>query len=99
MCRRPSVLGLLFLLVLYLSLLGGSTFEMADYSWTPAYFDDDDGDFLPFVLSERAPGAPPPLVMWQPVIGVSLAVVVLLVSAQSLVAPARSRLRAPPLFS
>ncbi len=95
--RAPRrVVGLL-LVAFYLVLAVGATFTLADFSWTPSYFDDDDDDFLQNLLSDHTPMLSVPPVVWFLVLGAFAAIICLRTSARSLVAPFRSRLRAPPL--
>jgi hypothetical protein len=94
----PSRTVVAFLLVaFYLVLAVGATFVLADFSWAPSYFDDDDDDFFQNLLSDHAPMQSVPPVVWFLVLGAFAAIVCLRTSARSLVAPSRSRLRAPPL--
>jgi hypothetical protein len=97
MITLGRVFGLL-LVAFYLVLAVGVTFDLADFSWTPSYFDDDDDDFLQNLLSDHTPMLSVPPVVWFPLLGASFAAVCLRTSALSLVAPSRSRLRAPPLL-
>ena len=95
--RAPRrVVGLL-LIAFYLVLAVGATFTLADFSWTPSYFDDDDDDFLQNLLSDHTPMLSVPPVVWFLVLGAFAAIICLRTSARSLLAPFRSRLRAPPL--
>ncbi len=92
--KRAIVAGLL--VGLYLVLAGGAAVSVPDFSWSPSYFDDDDDDFLP-LLTERAlvlvVVVAPPLA----VVAAIATVVLLRACARPLLAPPRSRLRAPPL--
>jgi len=54
MLALRSVGGLL-LVTSYLVLAGGATVDLADFSWTPSYFDDDDDDVLQNLLSDHTP--------------------------------------------
>jgi len=93
--RAPRrVVGLL-LVGFYLVLAVGATFTLADFSWTPSYFDDD--DFLQNLLSDHTPMLSVPPVVWFLVLGAFAAINCLRTSARSLVALFRSWLRAPPL--
>jgi hypothetical protein len=95
--RAPRrVVGLL-LVAFYIVLAVGATFYLADFSWTPSYFDDDDDDFLQNLLSDHTPMLSVPSVVWFLVLGALAAIICLRTSARSLVVPSRSRLRAPPL--
>ncbi len=92
--KRAIVAGLL--VGLYLVLVGSVAVSTPDFSWSPSYFDDDDDDFFP-LLTERALVL---VVVVAPLLAVvaAIATVVLLhPSACPLLAPPRSRLRAPPL--
>ena len=57
--RLGAMLGartLVAVLVLFhVGLATAATFHTADFAWVPSYFDDDDGDFLPLLLSEQMP--------------------------------------------
>ena len=54
MLAPRRIVGLL-LVAFYLILAGGATVDLADFSWTPSYFDDDDDDFLQNLLSDHTP--------------------------------------------
>jgi hypothetical protein len=41
------------LVLFHVGLLTVAAVQPADFAWAPSYFDDDDGDFLPLLLSEQ----------------------------------------------
>lgn len=96
MLASRRVVGLL-LVAFCLVLVVGVAFSLADFSWAPSYFDDDDDDFLQNLLFDHAPMLSVPPVVWFLLLGACATIVCLRTSARSLAAPSRSRLRAPPL--
>lgn len=93
--KRAVVTGLL--VGLYLVLVGGVALSAPDCSWSLSYFDDDDDDdFLP-LLTERAPLLIVVVALLLLIIAGVATVLLLHPCARPLLAPPRSRLRAPPL--
>jgi hypothetical protein len=92
--RRARVA--LVLAVLHLGLVATAVLHSPDFAWAPSYFDDDDGDFLPLVLSEQVPALVDLPRAWTPVLMPVAAVAVWRPRARSRLASARPRFRAPP---
>ncbi len=93
---KRAVVGWL-LVVLYLAIIGGAAFGAPDFSWSPGFFDDDDSDDVFFLLSNQSPALAVPAVVLLSFISAQAALVLLRPSTCVLLAPAPSRLRAPPL--
>ena len=49
-------------------LTSAAALQSVDFAWVPSYFDDDDGDFLPLLLSEQSPALLAPVRDWTPVL-------------------------------
>lgn len=87
---------ILVLVVFHVGLVATAALHSADFAWAPSYFDDDDGDFLPLLLSEQIPA------MAEPARGLTPALTVLAAAAawqprgRSRLVAARTRFRAPP---
>jgi hypothetical protein len=84
------------LVLFHVGLVTAATFHTADFAWVPSYFDDDDGDFLPLLLSEQMPALIDPGRGWAPALIVLSAIVAWLPPSRSRLAAARVRFRAPP---
>lgn len=94
---RGRAIGTIFLAVLFLVLLGGTTHAFADSGWSLSYYDDDDDDDVLSVLeSDHAPVLAVPSITAGPMLQALLKVVRFSTSALGLVALASVRLRAPP---
>ena len=84
------------LVLLHVGLASAAAVQSVDFAWIPSYFDDDDGDFLPLLLSEQIPALLAPVRDWPPLL-IALAAVLtgrLLGRVRSAASPAR--FRAPP---
>jgi hypothetical protein len=94
MLRWRTLLAVLVLL--HVGLASAAAVQSVDFASAPSYFDDDDGDFLPLLLSEQSPALLAPVRDWAPVL-IALAAVL---TGRSIgrVRPAASpaRFRAPP---
>jgi hypothetical protein len=75
------------LVLFHVGLATVATFHTADFAWVPSYFDDDDGDFLPLLLSEQIPA--PALIVLATIVGWRP-------PSRPRLAAARVRFRAPP---
>ena len=84
------------LVLFHVGLVTAATFHTADFAWVPSYFDDDDGDFLPLLLSEQMPALVDPGRGWAPALIVLSAIVAWRSPSRSRLAAARVRFRAPP---
>ncbi len=62
-------------MLFHVGLVTAATFHTADFAWVPSYFDDDDGDFLPLLLSEQMPALVDPGRGWAPALIVLSAIV------------------------
>jgi hypothetical protein len=84
------------LVLLHVGLASAAALQSVDFAWVPSYFDDDDGDFLPLLLSEQTPALLAPVRDWTPLL-VALAAV-LTGRPVDRIRPAASpaRFRAPP---
>ncbi len=96
MSSKRDVVGWL-LVALVLVIVGGATYGTPDLSWSSSFFDDDDLDYVFLLLTDHGAALPVPLVALLPFIAALAAVILLKPSAYSLLTPAASRLRAPPL--
>jgi hypothetical protein len=92
----PRLIVALVLAVFHLGLVGTAALHSADFAWVPSYFDDDDDDFLPLLLSEQMPGLVGPARWWIPALVALAAVVVWVPSDRPQLTAARVRFRAPP---
>jgi len=54
------------LVLFHVGLLTAATVQSVDFAWVPSYFDDDDGDFLPLLLSEQMSALVEPARGWMP---------------------------------
>ena len=54
------------LVLFHVGLLTVAAVQSADFAWVPSYFDDDDGDFLPLLLSEQMSALVEPARGWMP---------------------------------
>ncbi|HWO05423.1 MAG TPA: hypothetical protein VNQ54_11545, partial [Methylomirabilota bacterium] len=63
------------LVLFHVGLLTAAAVQSADFAWVPSYFDDDDGDFLPLLLSEQMSALIEPARGWMPALIVLAAVV------------------------
>lgn len=89
--------GLIAVLVLFhVALATAGALQSADFAWVPSYFDDDDGDFRPVLLSEQTPALVDPGRGWMPALIVLAAVVAWRPRSRPRLADGRVRLRAPP---
>ena len=91
---RPLLV--LLLASFHLGLAGTAALYPVDFAWVPSYFDDDDGDFLPLLLSEQIPALAVPPRSFTPVLSFVAAVVAEEPTGRTWVASERARLRAPP---
>ena len=88
---------LVTLLVLFhLGLATVATFQSVDFAWVPSYFDDDDGDFLPLLLSEQISALVEPARGWMPALIVLAAVLGWRPRPRPYLVAAPVRFRAPP---
>ncbi len=90
------VIVALVLAVFHVGLVGTAALHSADFAWVPSYFDDDDGDFLPLLVSAQMPGLTGPPGWWIPALVLLAAVAAPAPSGQRRLADARVRFRAPP---
>jgi hypothetical protein len=95
--RERRTLVALGLTLLQLVLAATVTLETADVAWAPSYFDGDDGDARPLPLSERLPALAGSACGWTPLLAALAVVAVRRPTGGRRVAPARVRVRAPPL--
>lgn len=95
MLGRRAVLVLLLVLC-HVGLATAATLHAVDFAWAPSYFDDDDGDFLPLLLSEQVPALVAPAAGWMPSLTLLAAVAACAPRGGSRLAAARVRFRAPP---
>jgi hypothetical protein len=84
------------LVLFHVGLATVATFHTADFAWVPSYFDDDDGDFLPLLLSEQIPALVDPGRGWAPALIVLATIVGWRPPSRPRLAAARVRFRAPP---
>lgn len=89
-------LVVVLLVVFHAGLAAAASLHSVDYASAPSYFDDDDGDFLPLLLSEQVPTLVDPVAGWSPVSTLLAAVAVGAPRGRSRLAAARARFRAPP---
>ena len=84
------------LLLFHVGLATAAAFHTADFAWVPSYFDDDDGDFLPLLLSEQIPALVQPGHGWTSALIVLAAIGAGRPPRRTRLAAARVRFRAPP---
>jgi hypothetical protein len=87
------------LVLLYLLLVCGAAGSTSDFSWSPSYFDNDDDDFLPLLLTEQVPLVMPIAASALPLVVAVAGVALFSARATPLLRSKGSRLRAPPLLS
>ncbi|HEY7654046.1 MAG TPA: hypothetical protein VIG07_14585 [Methylomirabilota bacterium] len=63
---RGRALLVLLLMTFHVGLAATASLQSVDWAWAPSYFDDDDGDFLPLLVSERAAAVVDPAAGWTP---------------------------------
>ena len=95
MLGRRALLVVL-LMVFHLGLVTVAGLHSVDFAWGPSYFDDDDGDFLPLLVSEQAPGLVGPATTWLPALTLLTTVLACMPRGGSRLTAARVRFRAPP---
>ena len=96
MARRHGIAAAL-LVALYLLLMGGATYVLADSTWTLSYFDDDDDDEpLPAVAADDVPVLPVVSFVSGPILQALETLVPLPASTLGLVVAPQFRLRSPP---
>ncbi len=84
------------LVLFHVGLVTVAAVQSADFAWAPSYFDDDDGDFLPLLLSEQMSALVEPARGWMPALIVLAAVVGWRPRARPYLVAASARFRAPP---
>ena len=84
------------LVLFHVGLLTVAAVQSADFAWAPSYFDDDDGDFLPLLLSEQMPALAEPDRGWLPALVALAAVLGWRPRSRPYLAAAPARLRSPP---
>ena len=87
-------LVVVFLVVFHVGLGATASLLSADFAWAPSYFDDD--DFLPLLLSERAPALVDPVAEWIPALTSCAALAARPPGGRSRLAVTCVRFRAPP---
>jgi len=92
---RRALLVLL-LVTFHVGLAATAALHSVDFAWAPSYFDDDDGDFLPLLLSEQVPALVDPAGGWMPILMLVAAVAACAPGGGSRLGAARVRFRAPP---
>ncbi len=93
---RGRALVVVLLVVFHVGLAATASLQSVDFAWAPSYFDDDDGDFLPLLLSERAAALVDPAAGWTPGLTLFAALAARQPRGRSRLAAARVRFRAPP---
>ncbi|HET9925921.1 MAG TPA: hypothetical protein VFS98_17540 [Methylomirabilota bacterium] len=93
---RGRTLVVVFLVVFHVGLGATASLLSADFAWAPSYFDDDDDDFLPLLLSERAPALVDPVAEWIPALTSFAALAARPPRGRSRLAVTCVRFRAPP---
>lgn len=86
----------LVLVLFHVGLATVAAMHSPDFAWVPSYFDDDDDDFLPLLISEQVPALVDPPRGWTPALTLVAAVATWRPTSRSRLAPPRARLRAPP---
>jgi hypothetical protein len=84
------------LVLFHVGLVTVAAVQSADFAWAPSYFDDDDGDFLPLLLSEQMSALIEPARGWMPALIVLAAVVGWRPRTRPYLVAAPARFRAPP---
>ncbi len=84
------------LVLLHVGLASAAVLQSVDFAWVPSYFDDDDGDFLPLLLSEQTPALLAPVRDWIPVLIALSAVLTGRLVGRVRPAATPARFRAPP---
>jgi hypothetical protein len=87
----------LLLVLFHVGLASAAALHVADFAWAPSYFDDDDGDFLPLLVSQQMPALVDPAAGWMPALMLLAAVAACRPRGHSRPAAASVRFRAPPL--
>lgn len=87
---------LAILVLLHVGLASAAAVQSVDFAWVPSYFDDDDGDFLPLLLSEQTPALLAPIRDWTPLIVALVAVLTGRLVGRVRPAATPARFRAPP---
>jgi hypothetical protein len=86
----------LLLVVFHVGLATVAALHSADFAWVPSYFDDDDDDFLPLLLSEQVPALVDPARGWMPALTMLAVLAAWRPRSPSRLATPRARFRAPP---
>lgn len=84
------------LVLFHVGLATAASLQSADFAWVPSYFDDDDGDFLPLLLSEQMSALVVPGHGWAPALVVLAAIVASRPRSRPRLPAASVRFRAPP---
>jgi hypothetical protein len=84
------------LVLFHVGLLTAAAVQSTDFAWVPSYFDDDDGDFLPLLLSEQMSALVEPARGWMPALIVLAAVLGWRPRPRPYLVAAPVRFRAPP---
>ena len=84
------------LVLFHVGLLTVAAVQSVDFAWVPSYFDDDDGDFLPLLLSEQMSALVEPARGWMPALIVLSAVLGWRPRPRPYLVAGPARLRAPP---
>jgi hypothetical protein len=84
------------LVLLHVGLASAAAVQSVDFAWIPSYFDDDDGDFLPLLLSEQTPALLAPVRDWTPLLVALAALLTGRLLGQVRPAATPARFRAPP---
>jgi len=84
------------LVLFHVGLLTVAAVQSVDFAWAPSYFDDDDGDFLPLLLSEQMSALVEPARVWMPALIVLAAVVGWRPRTRPYLVAVPARFRAPP---
>jgi len=84
------------LVLFHVGLLTVAAVQSADFAWVPSYFDDDDGDFLPLLLSEQMSALVEPARGWMPALIVLATVLGWRPRPRPYLVAVPARFRAPP---
>jgi hypothetical protein len=84
------------LVLFHVGLVTVAAVQSADFAWAPSYFDDDDADFLPLLLSEQMSALVEPARGWMPALIVLAAVVGWRPRTRPFLVATPARFRAPP---
>jgi hypothetical protein len=84
------------LVLFHVGLLTVAAVQSTDFAWVPSYFDDDDGDFLPLLLSEQMSALVEPARGWMPALIVLAVVLGWRPRPRPYLVATPARFRAPP---